>query len=185
MAVALIVAAGRGERLGAGARRRSSSWRPADGAVEHGRPRRCRGSSGSSWPSARGLQAPGGRDRRCVGGAVRSESVRRALGRGRGPGRGLVVHDAARPLRHAGARRRACSRRSTRRPRLPTRRSRRRRSTDTIKRRRGERRASCRDARPRAACGRCRPRRCSAAPRSSGRLTCPPRCSPQRPTTPG
>jgi 2-C-methyl-D-erythritol 4-phosphate cytidylyltransferase len=99
MAVALIVAAGRGERLGFG--------RPKALVTLGGRPM-------VQWsvdalravaavqqivialPPAHLRDAPPG----CVavaGGAVRSESVRAALA-GAGPGDPVIVHDAARPL---------------------------------------------------------------------------------------
>lgn len=99
MAVALIVAAGRGERLGSG--------RPKALVTLAGRPM-------LSW-SVAALRAvaqvkqivvalpPGALDQApegCVaveGGAVRSDSVRRALA-GAGEGSLVIVHDAARPL---------------------------------------------------------------------------------------
>jgi 2-C-methyl-D-erythritol 4-phosphate cytidylyltransferase len=97
MAVALIVAAGSGERLGAG--------RPK-ALVELG------GASMVQWSIAAlrevreidqivialpaGTQAPQG-VKAVEGGAVRSESVRRALAAA-GPGDPVLVHDAARPL---------------------------------------------------------------------------------------
>ncbi len=99
MAVALIVAAGRGERLGFG--------RPKAFVTLAGRPM-------LSW-SVEALRSVGGVDRivvalpegelssappGCVavaGGAVRSASVRAALA-GAGEGDPVIVHDAARPL---------------------------------------------------------------------------------------
>jgi 2-C-methyl-D-erythritol 4-phosphate cytidylyltransferase len=99
MAVALIVAAGRGERLGSG--------RPKALVTLSGRPM-------LEWsvealratPGVRGIvvalpaealsSAPAGTVG-VAGGAVRSESVRRALGAA-GDGDPVIVHDAARPL---------------------------------------------------------------------------------------
>jgi 2-C-methyl-D-erythritol 4-phosphate cytidylyltransferase len=108
MAVALIVAAGRGERLGSG--------RPKALVTLAGRPM-------LEW-SVAALQAVPGVQRIVValptgeeaaappgtvavpGGAVRSESVRLALAAA-GDGDPVIVHDAARPLAAAGLFRRA------------------------------------------------------------------------------
>ena len=99
MAVALIVAAGRGERLGSG--------RPKALVSLAGRPMlewsvgRCRrlpawsGSSSRCRPTVSGKPQPGRVP--VVGGAVRSQSVREALGAS-GAGDPVIVHDAARPL---------------------------------------------------------------------------------------
>jgi 2-C-methyl-D-erythritol 4-phosphate cytidylyltransferase len=99
VAVALIVAAGRGERLG--------SDRPKALVVLAGRPmlewsvaalrsvsevERIVVALPADWLSA----APAGTVP-VAGGAVRSESVRRAL-HAAGPGDPVIVHDAARPL---------------------------------------------------------------------------------------
>ena len=106
MTVALIVAAGSGERLGAGRPRRSSSWPGA----------RCVQWSIDALRGVDGIERivvalPAGRDRArrrdvgVEGGAVRSDSVRRALAAaGAGDGDPVLVHDAARPLltRRAG-----------------------------------------------------------------------------------
>ena len=108
MAVALIVAAGSGERLGAepaeGAR---AARRAADDAVEHRRAA-ARPRIAGSWWRCRRVRRPRGGDG-CPGGAVRSESVRLALAAA-GPGETVLVHDAAAPAAEsrpcrAGARR--------------------------------------------------------------------------------
>jgi 2-C-methyl-D-erythritol 4-phosphate cytidylyltransferase len=96
MAVALLVAAGSGERLGAS--------RPKAFVVLAGRPMlewsldalRAAGVSDVVVALPEGVQAPAG----CTGvrgGATRSESVRRALAAS-GDADAVVVHDAARPL---------------------------------------------------------------------------------------
>jgi 2-C-methyl-D-erythritol 4-phosphate cytidylyltransferase len=96
MAVALLVAAGSGERLGAG--------RPKAFVVLAGRPMlewsldavRAAGVSDIVVALPPGMEAPAG----CTGvpgGATRSESVRAALAAAP-PGEDVVVHDAARPL---------------------------------------------------------------------------------------
>jgi 2-C-methyl-D-erythritol 4-phosphate cytidylyltransferase len=112
MAVALIVAAGRGERLGSG--------RPKALVLLSGRPmlewsvdslRRVRGVGQIviALPEGELGAAPEGTIG-VVGGATRSESVRAALaaaqaagvgqpsGRAQGQGEAVIVHDAARPL---------------------------------------------------------------------------------------
>jgi 2-C-methyl-D-erythritol 4-phosphate cytidylyltransferase len=102
MAVALIVAAGRGERLG--------SRRPKALVLLSGRPmlewsvdslRRVRevGQIVIALPEGELAAAPEGTIA-VVGGATRSESVRAALAAAAGAGQGeaVIVHDAARPL---------------------------------------------------------------------------------------
>jgi 2-C-methyl-D-erythritol 4-phosphate cytidylyltransferase len=101
MAVALIVAAGSGERLGAD--------RPKALVELAGRPlvawsvevlARVAGIERIVVALPAGAQLPPGTDREIVaveGGATRSESVRRAL-EAAGPGDPVLVHDAARPL---------------------------------------------------------------------------------------
>ncbi len=176
MAVALIVAAGRGERLGAG--------RPKALVELAGRPmldwslRRSRTRAGDRADRRRAAdrrrlaRGSGERVIGVAGGATRSESVR-ARWRPPADGDPVLVHDAARPLltpalvrpgaRGAGGRRR---------------------------RRRGDRRHAG-DRHDQAvaddggvlgrstarACGRCRRRRSSAAPRSSARSRSRPTCS--------
>ena len=97
MAVALIVAAGSGERLGAG--------RPKAFVQLAGRPlvqwsidalRGVEGIERIVLALPAGEQAPPGVDA-VAGGAVRSDSVRRALAAA-GDGDPVLVHDAARPL---------------------------------------------------------------------------------------
>ncbi len=103
MAVALIVAAGRGERLG--------SARPKALIALAGKPM-LEWSVGAlkavpavteiviALPAAELNAAPRGTTA-VAGGAVRSESVRRALATA-GPGDPVIVHDAARPLASPG-----------------------------------------------------------------------------------
>lgn len=97
MSIALILAAGRGERLGAGAPKAliELAGRPlvqwsidAMGEVQ--------GIEEIVLALPPGTQAPNGVTA-VDGGAVRSDSVRRALAAA-GPGDPVIVHDAARPL---------------------------------------------------------------------------------------
>ena len=111
VATALVAAAGSGERLGAGRRRRSSSWpagRWSPGACSRSTPPRAidavviaappGGRATSSRESPREA-APGLAVRRSSpGGDSRSESVARALAATPARSRSSSVHDAARPL---------------------------------------------------------------------------------------
>ena len=181
MAVALIVAAGSGERLGCQPARRRSSSSPG-GRCCGGASRRCAPSRRSSGSWSRCRPACGRRPRAAIGvagGAVRSESVRRALAAAGPAGRDddrCSSTTRARPLVTAAlveavlaalAADEASTARSPRR-RSPTR-SRRPARTD----------GGARDARPLARCGRCRRRRSSARRARAGARRCPTRCSPQ------
>ena len=181
MAVALLVAAGSGERLGAG--------RPKAFVVLAGRPdarvvarRRLRAAghraTSSCAAAARATSAPGG-VRGVPGGATRSESVRAALAAAPTPS-DVVVHDAARPLVT---------------PELFAARARPRSAdadcaiaaapvTDTVKEA-GARPASSRARSTARGCGRSRRRRRSAARRSSARSTSRRGARRRPPTTPG
>ena len=100
-AVALIVAAGRGERLGSSAPkalvalagRPMLEWSVAALRAADGDRRDRRGAA------RRGARrAPAGLHRACAGGAERSHSVRAALAAAPADADVVLVHDAARPL---------------------------------------------------------------------------------------
>ena len=102
-AVALVVAAGRGERLGYGGPKAFVIVGAADARVERRRAAGRRGDRADRRRAARGCEAPPGTIG-VAGGAQRSHSVRNALARRRRATDVVLVHDAARPLRDAGAR---------------------------------------------------------------------------------
>ena len=181
MAVALIVAAGRGERLGADrpkafvmlAGRRCSQWSvealrrvaAVDRVIVALPPGAGRPAARSAWPARR---------------PPRSESVRARAGAGRPGGDPVVVHDAARPLAApelfartlAELEASGCDAAVAAAP-----------VTDTIKEAGRRRCGARRSTEPR--CGRCRPRRSSAARRWSARWTSRTPSWPRPPTTPG